>query len=296
MSPVKEPFFFDQKLDSEGEIVAQNFGGPARRQASRFSNIGEYRELFRNVNGEVAIGEASTLYIYTPGTAERIIRYAPEAKVIALLRNPVDRAYSSFLHAVRVGAEPLTDFAEALQEEERRIDENWRPVFHYRNMGLYYAQLQRYYDLFGRARVGVWLYEDLKDDPENLVRSVFRFLGVDDAFAPDTSSKHNPAGLPNSATARVITRSMDKMASLFLETFTSNSRLYPLASKTRRLIQNRVLTKPPSLDPEIRAELTELCKEDILKLQGLVERDLSAWLRYENDVYANDNQDLASRS
>ena len=73
--------------------------------------MGEYRALFEGARGEKAVGEASPLYIYAPGTAERIKRYVPEAKIVALLRNPVDRAYSAFLYAVRIGVEPLTDFS-----------------------------------------------------------------------------------------------------------------------------------------------------------------------------------------
>jgi hypothetical protein len=278
MSPVKEPFFFNNELDSKGEVVQQRFAGPARRRPLRCSNIEEYHALFRGVGDETAIGEASTLYLYAPGTAERIKRYVPEARIIALLRNPADRAYSSFLHAVRIGAEPLTDFAQALREEAESVRNNWRYVFHYRNMGFYSSQLERYYEVFGRERVEVWLYEDLRDDSSSVAQSVFRFLEVDDSFVPNTSSKHNPAGVPKSRFSRTMVRAMDRTASLFLENFTSNSRIYPPASRLRRRIQSRILAKPPPLDSEVRIELIEGYKNDILKLEALIGRDLSKWL------------------
>src|SRR5918994_33933 len=160
MSPRKEPFFFDRELNAHGEVVKQEFGGPGDQQAPKYVNIREYEALFAGAKGEKAIGEASPLYIYAPGTAERIKRYVPEAKLIALLRNPADRAYSAFLHAVRIGREPLSDFAQALREEDDRIWYNWHYQFHYRNRGLYYAQLKRYFEVFGREKVGIWLYED----------------------------------------------------------------------------------------------------------------------------------------
>ena len=77
MSPLKEPFFFDNEINSKGEVVQQRFGGPGRQRAPRFANLEEYRTLFRAVKGERAIGEATPLYIYAPGTAERIKRYVP---------------------------------------------------------------------------------------------------------------------------------------------------------------------------------------------------------------------------
>jgi|SRR5215218_5070943 hypothetical protein len=279
MSPVKEPYFFDHELDSEGRIVKENSENRSQQKGSRFPDFEAYRALFRGVEAETAIGEASTPYIYVSGTAERIERYVPGAKVIAILRNPADRAYSAFSHAVRIGMEPLTDFAQALQEEERRVSENSHLTFHYRNRGFYYGQLQRYYEIFGQERVGIWLYEDLKADPVATTQSIFRFLGVEDTFIPDTSSKHNLSGIPKSGVARFTIKAMDVVAAAFLERFTSASRIYPLLSKTRQLIQSRIVVKPPPIDPRIRADLIAGYREDILNLQELIGRDLSAWLK-----------------
>ncbi len=191
MSPIKEPFFFDHELDSKGEVVRREFEG--HRQPPRFTNIEEYSALFEGVRGEKAIGEATPLYIYAPGTAGRIERYVPGAKSIALLRNPADRAYSAFLYAVRMGVEPLTDFAQALREEPFRMRNRWHYVFHYRSRGLYYQQLKRYDEVFGRERLGVGLYEDMREDPAGVAQSVFRFLEVDDTFAPGAYLSMRPA-------------------------------------------------------------------------------------------------------
>ena len=281
MSPVKEPCFFNYAIDSEGNIIGGGFGDSGYHKGPRFTNVDEYHALFRRAGNERVVGEASPPYIYVPGTAERIARYAPEARVIAILRNPAERAYSAFLHAVRIGREPLTDFAQALLQEEGRVRENWHYTFHYRSRGFYFAQLKPYFEVFERERIGVWLYEDLRKDPTEVARSIFRFLEVDEAFVPDTSAKHNPAGVPKGSLARTTIKAMDTAASTFLETFTSAARIYPLLSKTRQRIQGRIVSKPPPLDPEIRAELIEGYKKDILKLQGLIERDLSAWFNIE---------------
>jgi hypothetical protein len=277
MSPVKEPFFFSSKIDPNGRVVKERFGGPVRVRKPRFANLDEYRKLFEGVEGEKAIGEASPLYHYAPGTAERIKRFVPDAKVIALLRNPADRAYSAFLYALRIGTEPLSDFGRALREEGDRIRDHWHYSFHYRNRGNYYAQLKSYYEVFGRERVGVWLYEDLKDGPGDVVRSVFRFLEVDDAFVPDTYSKHNPALVPKGETGRVAIRVMNA-------TLPVAGKVVPSAHKVRRLVDRWVLTDElPPIDPEIRRYLLEDHRENILKLQHLIGRDLSAWLTEEDE-------------
>jgi hypothetical protein len=277
MSPIKEPFFFDHELDSKGEVVASEFEG--RRQPPRFANVKEYSRLFEGVGDEKAIGEATPLYIYAPGTPERIERYAPGAKSIALLRHPAERAYSAFLYAVRIGAEPLTDFAQALRAEPLRMRNGWHYVFHYRSRGLYYQQLQRYYEVFGRERVGAWLYEDMKEDPAVVARSVFRFLEVDDTFVADTSSKHNRAGVPASVSARAAMRATDRAVGALRKGLAPTSGILPLAYKMRRAVQGRVLTEPPPIDPGLREDLTRSYEEDILNLQDLIDRDLSAWLR-----------------
>jgi Sulfotransferase family len=277
MSPIKEPFFFDHEMDSKGEVIRREFGG--HRQHPRFKNIEEYSTLFEGARGEKAMGEATPLYIYAPGTAERIERYVPGAKSIALLRNPADRAYSAFLYAVRMGVEPLTDFAQALRKEPLRMRDGWHYVFHYRSRGLYYQQLKRYYEVFGRERLGVWLYEDLREDPASVAQSVFRFLEVDDTFAPDTSSKYNPAGVPTSGSARAAMKATNRAVWALRKVLPPTSGILPLAFEMRRAVQSRVLTEPPPIDPVLREGLVEGYEEDILRLQELIGRDLSTWLR-----------------
>ncbi|MFC1495140.1 sulfotransferase [Thermodesulfobacteriota bacterium] len=194
LSPRKEPRFFAY----EGENL--NFCGPYDHvEASRdaiVTDINIYQSLFQGVSTEKAIGEASTLYHYSLKAPERIQHYIPDAKLIAILRNPVDRAYSGFLHFVRDDLEPLTDFAQALQEEEVRIRNNWLPGYHYKEMGFYYTQLKRYYARFDHSRIKIYLYEDFKTGPLSVLRNIFRFLRVDEEFVPDISIRHNVSGIP----------------------------------------------------------------------------------------------------
>ena len=267
MSPVKEPNFFcfeDETLDFR---APQDQEGINRTSVT---GIDDYGALFGGVRGEAAIGEASHWYLYHPKAPERIRRHVPGARLIAVLRNPVDRAYSQFLHFVRDGQEPLTDFARALEEEDRRIRAHWA-FGRYASRGFYYAQLKRYYDLFDRSQIQVHLYEDLKSDAQGLLRDTFRFLEVDPDFVPELSVQPNVSGIPrNRVLHEVLTGSGRTKAVL-------KQHLPAGVLRLANGLKNRNLTKP-QLSPELRLRMTEMYREDILSLEGLIDRDLSAWL------------------
>ena len=269
MSPIKEPRFFaleGRKPDFRGP------GSEERVNRWAVTDIEEYRALFEGVEGEKAIGEASVTYIHSPQAPERIKHHVPEAKLVALLRNPVERAYSAYTQRVRDGREPLS-FGSALREEESRLRDNWSPGWGYRRLGFYHRHLKRYYALFGKESIQVHLYEDLSEDPVGVSQDIFRFLRVDDAFVPDTSLRHNVSGIPKSqALLRLV-----KQPSFV------KSALRPLlpGGLRKRLsvnVRNWNLEKAPPLPEEARRELAEAYREDILGLQDLIGRDLSGWL------------------
>ncbi len=277
MSPIKEPHFFY----FEGETL--DFRGPRDREVlGHFlvSDLEGYEALFAGASGERALGEASAMYLYSEKAVGRIEHHVPEAKLITVLRNPAERAYSSFLHMVRDGREPLSDFGRALEAEEGRIRSKWSPIWHYRSMGFYHEQLSRYYEAFGPEQIGVYLYEDLESDPAGVLRDVYGFLGVDPSFTPDVSARYNVSGLPKS-------KGLHAAHAFLLKPNPIKTVLKPLFPKKlrRRLVEaslnalrNRNLVKPP-FPEEVRRDLVEGYREDVLKLQGLIGRDLSAWLR-----------------
>jgi hypothetical protein len=273
MSSVKEPKFFAV----EGEVL--DFRGPGDLDATGpkrgvVTELNAYQELFKDVSNEIAIGEASPWYLYIPKASSRIKHYIPDAKLIAILRNPVDRAYSNFLHITRFGREPLTDFAEALQAEEERIRARWEPHWHYKQMGFYYVQLKRYFDLFDRDRIKIYLYENFSANPIGIVQDVFQFLEVDATFIPDISRKGRVAKpVPKNEALDKFLNRPHPLKSL-LKPLLPNSFRQPFANNLRK--QN--LTKP-QCPLKVRQQLIEEYREDILKLQDLIERDLSNWLK-----------------
>lgn len=264
ISPIKEPYFFS----FEGEEV--NFQGPGDHHAFRLcvNHLNDYQKLFENVSSEIAVGEASSTYLYIDKSAKRIRDYLPDVKIIAILRDPVDRAYSSYLHLIRDGHEKIIDFSLALKEESKRIHNNWMPLWHYKQYGFYYKQLKNYYNLFDPQQIKVFLYEDLTLNPHFLLKEIFKFLDVDSYFVPDTSVRFNISGIPRN---RILN-------TLLMKPNPIKTALRPLFKpELRQKIRRNNLLKP-QLEVETRRELSQIYRQDILQLQELINRDLSKWL------------------
>jgi hypothetical protein len=270
MSPVKEPKFFaveGKKLDFRGPNDEMSMNRKS------ITDLDTYRTLFSGVTDEKAIGEASTLYLYSPEAPGRIKHYIPQARLIAILRNPVDRAYSSFIQRVQKGHEPLTDFAQALREEENRAHNNWAPRWQSKRIGFYHAHLRRYYDIFERNQIKVFLYEDLKGDPASVLQNIFRFLEVDEARLPDVSLKHNISGVPRNRLLHELLNKPNPIKSILRLVVPKG-----LRPRLTAFMENQNIGGPPPLDQDVREELIDLYREDILKLEELIGRDLSRWL------------------
>ena len=265
MSTPKEAKFFAY----EGETVV--FTGPRDKEKNEglITTLEGYQALFRGVSTEKAVGEASPHYLYVPKACERIKHHVPDAMLFAVLRDPVDRAYSSFLHLIRDGREPIKDFAKALKQEDHRIRDGYAPVWSYRTMGLYFAQLKRYFDTFDRRQVHVYLYEDLKADPVGLTQKIFRVLGVDDSFVPDTTIRYNTSFVPRSR------RLYEFLQTSRVETVVSAR--VPGAWRIFQELRRRNQVRP-QCPPEVRRDLVRVFRDDILRTQDLIQRDLSAWL------------------
>ena len=270
MSPVKEPNFFAL----EGERPSFRAPG-ADERINRWSvtDPDEYRKLYQGANGESALGEASPVYLYSEKAVARIKHHVPEARLIAVLRNPAERAYSGFLHLLLNGRETVKDFGEALALEEERKRENWDWIWHYKSMGFYHEQLSRYREAFDAEKIKVYLYEDLEGDPAGVVRDAYGFLGVDASFVPSPPARYNATGIPRSKKLNDLLRKDNPIKSA--------AKLFVPKRFRRKLLmnmQNRILVKRPFPQRE-RRQLAEEYRENVLKLQDLIGRDLSGWLR-----------------
>lgn len=159
-----------------------------------------YLSLFAQAGNKKMVGEASTPYLSSPESAGRIHAELPHARIIIVLRNPIERAYSLYKWMCENGYEQIPTFAAALEAEdkERHANESfmrnngqyyWN--FLYFRSGLYHDQVKRYLDTFGAGQVKIFLFEDMTREPGRTVRETFEFLTVDPEFLPAIDI-HNP--------------------------------------------------------------------------------------------------------
>lgn len=270
VSPVKETNFF--ALD----------GSPAKYKSpeadSRINSwsvwrVSDYRALFDNVQDETAVGEASPLYLYSPIAAQQIHKSLPNVKLIAVLRNPVERAYSSYSHLRKNGREPITSFDKALEAEHERISQNWEWIWHYQSLGFYYTQLKRYFDNFDSSQIRVYLFDDFKSEPGFVIGDIFRFLGVDDDFLPNMSHKQHVSGIPRNALVHSLLTTQNPIKSAFKRVLPQNLR----RSIYSRLETGNLERRP--MDPATHEKLILDYHDDVTDLQALINRNLSHWLK-----------------
>jgi len=269
LSTPKEPNFF-----AYGDAPPPDLAGPAADVVRRNAVMtrAAYEQLYRGVRGEHAIGEASVTNLW-PRACERIKAYVPEAKLIAVLRQPAERAYSHFLHNRRLGFEPLTDFAQALADEPNRVQQKWPPPLCYQQMSHYAEDLQNYMAHFPREQLHIYLYDDFVARPQQMLQEIFQILGVDETFVADRQIRYNRARLPRYQWLLRFLRQphwSKTWLKLFLPT--------PWRSGMARTLQHYNQQKPPPLVPSLRHELSHLFQQEIEQLQGLLGRDLRHWM------------------
>lgn len=271
MSPSKEPKF----------ITAQFLKFPFKgikddiMESYIIKKFDDYRKLFENIHEEKAIGEASPDNLYYYKNAIKYIKeYFGDVKIIIILRNPVERAFSNYLHLKRDSREYLS-FEEALNQEDERKKKNYSFIFFYKDIGFYYNQVKAYLENFKQVRI--YLYDDLKKDALALMKDIFIFLEVDCLFKPDINVLYNPSGIPiNRFMYEFLTKphSVKNYIKPIVNPFLSAEKRGIIVEKLKREI-----LKKPKMKPETRKYLINLYRDDILKLQDLINRDLSHWLK-----------------
>jgi len=268
MSPIKETEFFV----FEGEQL--DFRVPEHPPRQTITRLEDYVNLFQGVTTETAVGEVCPAYLYYYAkAAARIKKYTPQAGLVVILRNPVDRAYSQFLHLLRDGYETKSDFNTALAAEEGRIADHWAWGWHYTRVGYYYRQLKYYYELFPENQISVFLYRDFKNNPEDMLKRLFRFLRVNDGFVPDMDTRYNISGVPRNAKLHDFLSKPNRTKKVIKKLMPARSR-----EKMRLWLKNRNMSRP-ELDQGARRRLIGLYKEDVMLLEKLIKRDLSGWLK-----------------
>lgn len=253
----KEPSFF--------AVQAPDPDRP--RLVDAVANRDEYDALFDARRPGQLIGEVAPEYLASRTAPAAVHAAAPHAKLIAILRNPIERAYSDYLMYVRENREPA-DFVTALDEQSARAGRH-DPTGYYVATGMYGSQLARYYERFPAAHVRVYRFEDLQADARAVCRDAFAFLGVDPGFAPQPALDTNPSGIPPNRLIRGALRRLRprRGEGLWL------SRAKSWAAKPLNL----VLLHPP-MPEAARGRLVEAFRQDITHVERLTGLSLGHWL------------------
>jgi hypothetical protein len=282
MSAIKEPHYFAAEIREENiqpelrrhmaqelHSVRDFVSGPMRekRFGGIVANWEDYLRLFANANGRPVIGEASVCYLWSPSAAERIAAKIPQAKIVVMLRDPADRAFSQYLHGVTNGA-IRWDFREHIRRSQRHNGGSFSVYYPFLEFGLYAGQLERYRNLFGE-NVFVGLYEDFRSRPLDLVHRLLHFLVLNPEFSPDMSRQHLEEQVPRSALLGWLKRAGYWRAA---------ARLAPAA--LRPIIRRKLIRRPGEsrIAAADRRYLIDFYRADVLKLECLLGRDLTAWI------------------
>ena len=237
------------------------------------TTLSDYQQMYEGRIRETAVGEASPLYLYSKKAPGQILHHVPEARLIAILRSPVEQAYSHYLYARRQMLEPLDDFVAALQAEQERNEKSWQPLFQYSEFPKYGEQLSRYFDLFPREQLKILTYEEFRDDPLDVMSEIFSFIGTDKNFIPDVSYRPNAGGIPSNRflqSAVVKPHLATRLAGYLLPE--------EVKRRIRDMVSDRNLEKP-DIPGDAKAILLSRLQGDIIRLQELLDRDLAAWLQ-----------------
>jgi hypothetical protein len=284
MSPIKEPSYFASELRPEnfvpefrralqreleatrkylkGPMTEKRFGGPV-------VDWDDYGLLFRNARTQTAIGEASVSYLWSKTAARNIAARIPDARIMMILRNPVERAFSQYHHAV-TGGWLRTSFHDQLQISLRTGSESFDVLNPHLAYGLYYEQVRRYLDLFPAEKVKIFLYDDYRDHPRRVLAETFQFLGVDPNEPLDLTKRSLEPRVPRSLLAARLLK--------------GSGLWQPLASAAPDFFKpamKRAMLRPRAsliMEPRDQQTLLEYYREDVGKLADLLGRDLNRWL------------------
>lgn len=267
MSERKEPHFFGRDLVSPGYM---------RDKA-------EYLELFSNTGDAKGIGEASVWYLYSQYAAREIHNFNPHAKIIIMLRNPIDLMYSYHSQRLYNGTEDLIDFREALEAEVDRkngyrLPRNPHPIhgLQYKEIAKLSSQTTRYLDTFGADKVHIIVFDEFKCNTQLVYRSVLTFLGL----SPDFQAQFKVINSNKSVRSNLI-RALLKQPPIIFRLFARKTMpswlRYAIVATTQSL--NTRYERRPTMDEDLRKTLMREFTSEIDTLGKILQMDLSRWTK-----------------
>ena len=279
MSPIKEPHHFC--VDVDIELIAPRYrsasadldaylDGPMdqERHMGYVPERERYLRLFRDAAGQQYRGEASPSYLLSEQAPAAVRAAAPDARVVIILRDPVDRAVSHYRMDQAMGG-VHAPFAQGVREDRRAAGMGYPTDSLYVAMGMYARQVRRWLEAFPAGRVRVYLMDDLKADPAALTADLAAFLGVDPAGFRAEAEHENSTASPrwiklNWALHRSGLKALVRRAAPA-----------PVLDAGKRLWYGQ---RPgDEVSPAFREVLRAEFEDDLAALSELIGRDLSRW-------------------
>jgi Sulfotransferase family len=271
MSRVKEPKYFL----CGGAPPRQNGPGDAHSAREWIWRLEDYEALFADAPEGTVRGESTPLYLADPAAHERMHQLIPEAKLIVIVRDPVDRAYSNWTHLWSDGLEPIGDFLTACGEESARMEAGWAPFWQYVSLGRYGEQLVNLYRWYPREQVHVLRYKELVDDPRAALNRICAFLGITPDLVIELPAENVSTYVEPTLTTRglqTLLRAGAWVGRLFPPQVWRTASV-PLLRALQRQHRNR-----PELSEADRAQLVSAFVDDIAVLEQETGTSFQDWL------------------
>ncbi len=254
--------------------------GDAHSQQEWIWRQDQYTQLFASAPDHQVRGESTPFYLWSRGAHRRIGEELPEVRLIAVVRDPVDRAYSNWMHLWSDGLEPVSDFSEAFARQDDRVRAGWAPFWRYRELGLYGEQLAHLQRFVDPERILVLRYRDIVDDPRGAVDRACRFLdistGAISSIPRDNSRSFVTPGWRPTILGPVV-RTGARLAQF------APPQLWRRASGPLiNGLTGSAATHRPKLTAEQRAQLLPAFVDDVALLSELTGEDFSDWVSTES--------------
>jgi hypothetical protein len=276
LSAVKEPKFFL----TDGPPPAQGGPGDAKTYREHVWRRADYEALFAAAPPGALRGESTPFYLYSREAQQRIKALVPAARLILVLRDPIERAHSNWTHLWSAGLDPIDDFVQACGAEEQRIAAGWADFWHYRRLGLYGQQLQHLYSVFPPAQVLLFRYRDLVDNPVRTLDMICAFLGVAQGIVSEVPRENVTAHPEHTRRHQALSKVLraGSAVTAWMPGHTGKSVIDRLEST----LQNGAAPRRP-LTWEQRQSLIPYFEADVRLLSDLTGEDFSDWVRPRED-------------
>lgn len=274
LSKHPEVFMAPKELHYFGEDLGRC--GPGVDGGARITRE-QYLKKFHDAGERRHRGDASVGYIYSATAAGEIHEFAPDARIVASFRNPIDMTHSVYGLLKYQGMEAAPDFATAFADDGIRwayTNGSFKWCFTYRRLVAYTEQLQRYYDMFPRDRVHIVVYEDLADDVGAVYAELLRFLDVDPEFRPELPVVFANRQVRSEVVQRFLWESPAAVRRLVRAVLPNQATRRRLGARLAQ--RNKEVAPRPEIEPELRRRLEAELSEEVDRFSALVGRDLRA--------------------